>query len=271
MGWLVGIILLFLAIAPVQADENRESIDKALRLSGISAQFDELGLSLMSTMPFDAFPNQKFRLEAMTAIKKCFTPASIREGMIVAMARELDSGTLDAVIKFYESKLGRKTARINETALENSTLRNIRESRTYFNNLDANRVELLKKLLTVENSAADNERLMRSVLRGFIEVSIQSKSESDNLEQVTEKLDIVNKIVAAQKSRIEDTALTASAYSLKSIDDKELQELIAFLETEPAARFNAAVMTGLDETVQRLAKNIAEAMVKWRQDCAPDR
>jgi hypothetical protein len=272
MRRFLGIILLLFAIMPVRADENRDLIDKALRLSGISGQFDELGPSLVSAMPLDAFPYQKFRHELSAAIKKCFSRENIKESMISAMAVELESGTLDAVIKFYESKPGRKAARINETALESGVLRNIRESRTYLNGLDANRVELLKRLLKAENSVADNERLMQSVLRGFVEVSSeQTDGASDLLQQTAEKMDIVNKIISAQQNRIEDTALMASAYSFKSMDDKELLEIIAFLESQPAVQFNTALMKGLDETVRRLAKDIGGAMLKWRQDCGPDR
>jgi len=243
---------------------SKDLIDKALKVSGIYAQLDDLGSAILAAVPADALPTPKMKSDAAAFIKKSATKASLQELLQSAVNEKFDKPALEQVIQFYETKVGKKVSRVHETALEATTLRNIRESRKLLASLDETRVNLLRGIIGSEGSLDANKALLNTVVKGLLEGTLGSSPEAlDRTRSLLDNLKIVDKFVAG--NRIEETALMAYAYNYRQLDDKELQELADFLQSEASRKFNEAVGNGLDKGVYTISKALGEAAAKWKE------
>ncbi len=245
-------------------DENKEIIDKAIRLSGVYAQLDDLGPAILAAVPADALPTAKMKNDASLFIKKAATKASLAELLESTLSENFDKPALEQVIQFYETKLGKKVCHAHETALEATTLKNIRESRKLLASLDESRADLLRRIMGSEGAMEMNKNLLNTVVKGLLEGTLGSSPEAlDRTKQLLTNLNIVEKFVAG--NRVEETALMAYAYNYRQLDDKELLDLANFLQSDGSQKFNHAVQKGLDLGVYNISKALGQSAAKWKE------
>jgi hypothetical protein len=262
--------LLPLLAAGVAVGNDIDTLtDKALRVSGITGQLDDLSAAIVSAVPADAFPSAKMRSEANSFVKKNAGKNALVEMVHSTVRRAVDKESLEKVIAFYESKLGKKIGRLQGAALEPSLLKSIREGRNVMAAADESRLHTLKRIVTSDRAADTNALMLNTVLRGLLEGYSGDTPETANDEEVVRgKMKIMDKSVRALEDRTEELALAAYAYTYRSLDDQELKDLATFRESSEATRFGEAVRKGLEEAVYKTARVFAEAVLKWRSNPA---
>jgi hypothetical protein len=273
-GYMTGLRLLLCSVIVVMSfalprvvfgDEMDTLTDKALKVCGMTGQLDDLGNALISAVPADAFPSAKMQGDAKEFVKKSASKNALLEIVRSVVRTEVDRETLEKVIAFYDSKLGRKVGRLHETSLEPTMLKNIREGRKVLAASEDSRVGLLKRIIDSDNAAETNKLLLKTVIRGLLEGYAGDTPDTTNDgELAKEKLKIMFEAVRTDGYRTKELALAAYAYTYRSLEDKELEELAAFRESPPAMRFGAAVRKGLEGAAYTIAKSFAEAATKWR-------
>jgi hypothetical protein len=266
-----SIMVVFLLIAVCSATSGAQGTDadllinKALKLSGVAGPLDKLGGAILSAIPGDAFPDVKMRNEVAAQVKKEASKEELLSIVRAAVREDYDKDSIEKVIGFYDSKVGRKIGRLQEASLDPTLLKSIREGRRIASSLEESRLNLLRRIMKAERVTEANEALLKSVIRGFVDGSPAADPESAaSTEAVQKKIDVMESAIRSGRNRGEDTALVAFANTFRSVDDKELEELASYDESPPAAWFRNAVQKGLDRAVYKTSRSLGEAVTRWR-------
>jgi hypothetical protein len=260
------LIVLCSATSGAQGTEADVLINKALKLSGVAGSLEKLGGAILSAIPGDAFPDAKMRNEVAAYVKKEAGKEELLSIVRAAVREDFDKENIERVISFYDSKIGRKIGHLQETSLDPALLKGIREGRKIASSLEEPRLGLLRKIMKAEEVLELNGTLLSSVIRGLVDGSpAEAPGLATATEAVQEKINIMENAIRSDQNRTEDVALVAFAYTLRSVDDKELEELASYLETPHAAWFRSAVQKGFDRAVYQTARSLGEAVTRWRK------
>ncbi|HMK33516.1 MAG TPA: hypothetical protein VK463_00515 [Desulfomonilaceae bacterium] len=264
-------ILLFILFVLVPhfgaacADEVDILADRALKVSGITGQLDDLGAAVIAAVPADAFPNVKARHDASAHVKKTMNKNALLESVRSVVRADADRQVLEGIVSFYESKLGRRVGRLQESALEPNLLRNIREGRKVMAETDEARLATLRRIVDSDRAHENNKALLNTVVKGLVDGHKGDTPDTMNEGEIAQgKLKIMDRAIRSHEDRNKELAVASYAYTYKSLDDKELAELAAFRESRTAARFGEAVQKGLNAAVYKIARSFAESAARWR-------
>ncbi len=150
----------------IWADDTDQLIDKALKLSGITSQLDDLATAVISAIPGDAFPNSRVKDQITSFVQKNAGKAALLELLRTTLRDQLDRETLEKIISFYESKLGRKIGRLHETALQPFNIKSIREGRKVLASIEESRKALLKKIIDSDKVIETNRDFLKRLVPG---------------------------------------------------------------------------------------------------------
>ena len=248
-----------------QGTEADPLINKALKLSGVIGPLEKLGGAILSAIPGDAFPDVKMRNEVAAYVKKEAGKEVLLSIVRAAVREDFDKESIERVISFYDSKVGRKIGHLQETSLDPALLKGIREGRKIASSLEEPRLSLLRRIIKAEGVSELNGTLLRSVIRGLVDGSpAEAPGLATSAEAVQKKINIMENAIRSGQNSTEDVALVAFAYTFRSVDDKELEELASYHETPHAAWFRSAVQKGFDRAVYHTARSLGEGVTRWR-------
>lgn len=265
---MAAFLLITVCHAPssAQGTEADPLINKALKLSGVTGPLEKLGGAILSAIPGDAFPDVKMRNEVAAYVKKEAGKEALLSIVRAAVREDFDKKSIEKVISFYDSKVGRKIGHLQEASLDPALLKGIREGRKIASSLEEPRLRLLRRIMKAEGVSELNGTLLRSVIRGLVDGSpAEDPGLATSAEAVQKKINIMENAIRSGQNRTEDVALVAFAYTFRSVDDKELEELASYHETPHAAWFRSAVQKGLDRAVYQTARSLGEAVTQWRK------
>jgi hypothetical protein len=268
--FLYMVVVFFLisvchAPSSAQGTEADSLINKALKSSGVTGPLDKLGGAILSAIPGDAFPDVKMRNEVAAYVKKEAGKEVLLSIVRAAVREDFDKESIERVISFYDSKVGRKIGHLQEDSLDPALLKGIREGRKIASSLEEPRLSLLRRIMKAEGVSELNGTLLRSVIRGLVDGSppedpgLATSAEADQ-----KKINIMENAIRSGQNRTDDVALVAFAYTFRSVDDKELEVLASYHETSHAAWFRSAVQKGFDRAVYQTARALGEAVTRWR-------
>jgi hypothetical protein len=253
-----------LIAAPVLADDTDLRIEKALKAAGIAGQVEYLPQGILSAVPEDAFPDKKTRAGAAAFLREAAGKDAPLAVVHAAVRESLHGEVPEEVTNFLDSKVGKKVARAQQSALETSAIKRVREGRSILLSLHEARTALLKRIIKAQRVSEGNGRLLNTVIRGLVDGSLTDGAQAAPSEETTRKIALIEKEIQEERQGAEETALISYAHLLRSLDDKELEELAVYEESQPAARFRDAVQRGLEQVVYRCAKALGEYAGKSR-------
>jgi hypothetical protein len=259
---LLLVLLALLLSAPALADDTDGMIERALKASGMAAQLEHLSQGILSAVPEDAFPDKKTRAAAAAFLKEDAPTQVLVSAVHAAMRESLDTDALDKALNFLDSSVGKKVGRAQQAAIEASALKRVREGRSLLSSLTDSRTALLQRIITAQHVPEGNGQLLNAVVRGLADGSLTGTALDFQPEEVTRKIKLIAKEINANRESTEETALLSSAHVFRSLDDKELEELASFEESEPAARFRTALNLGLGRAVYQCAKALGTYFAK---------
>ena len=258
---LLLLIILFFS-APALADDTHLLIEKALKASGIAGQLQQLSEGILSAIPDDAFPDKKTRAAAAAFLKKDANKDVLLSLVHAAVRESLDRNALERVTKFWDSKVGKKVGRAQQASLDASALKRVREGRSLVSSLSDARRALLRRIIAAQQTTEGNARLLKSVIRGLSDGSSAGSAQAIEPKEMDRRIGLIEKEIQADRSSAEEIALISSAHLFRSFDDKELEEIALFEESEPAGRYRDALVRGLDQAVFRCAKALGGYSIK---------
>lgn len=243
------------------ADEE-SLIDKALSQSGTTAQVESLPAAVLLAVPGDVFPDTKTREAVTAAVKKLATADSLVAPLREALRSDFHEESIEKVIAFYDTRTGRKVARIQTRGLAPDLLKTIREGRKTAVSMDEKRLDLLHRLIKADRVGETNSVLVTMLIDGLFH---GSATEAGNGKPAAPEGSQEHHAGARTEApRVEELALVGYAHTFRSLDDKELAELAEFKESEAGIWFQKRVLKGLQETVARVGASLAEALQKAR-------
>ncbi len=259
------LILSFIAALPARGQESDQLIDKALKISGIMGQLEHLADTVVSCIPDDAFPDRRIKRETEALLKETAGKETLLPLVRNAVRESLDVDKLQTVLKFYDSKIGKKVGRLQEAALNADLIREIRERRALLTSLNESRMTTLKGIVTAGRLSEANSNLINAIIEGLVEGYADEVSKTDRPNKETRKqIRIALKEATADSNRSRDLALVGLAYTLRPVDDKELREFAVFCGSEAGVWFNMSVQKGLEAAVTRTGRALGTAVARWR-------
>jgi hypothetical protein len=253
------------AAGPTRSSETDQLIDKSLKNSGIAAQLETLPEIVISCIPDDAIPDKRTRRETVNLIKETAGKEVLLSAVRAAVKENLDNDKLQAVLKFYDSRIGKKVGRLYETALDPELIRDLREKRTILAALNKNRVATLEGIVSAGGFSEANANLLNAMVEGLVEGYANEVSKTDRPNNETKKqirLALKEAIVGSNRSR--EFALLGLARTLQSLDDKELQDFALFCTSDAGTWFNRSVQKGLENAVTKTGVALGTAVARWR-------
>ncbi len=193
------IVLVCLIAAQAMADETDLRIDKALKASGIDGQLEHLGQAILSTIPEDAFEDKKSKAGAAAFLKKTAGQDVLLSVVHSEVRASLHGDALEQVTHFFDSKVGKKVGRAQQSALESSVLKRVREGRSHFLTLKEPRIELLKRIIRAQRVSEGNERFLSTVIRGLVDGSSTAGPQAAHAEETRRKISLIEKEIHAEE------------------------------------------------------------------------
>ncbi|MBI4965186.1 MAG: hypothetical protein HY913_18065 [Desulfomonile tiedjei] len=244
-------------------DDTGALIDKALNQSGITGQLELLAPTVLSAVPDDAFPDTKTRDAIGALMKKAAGKDPLLRMVQEALRENFNREMIEQVISFYDSKLGRKVGRLQATALTPALIKTVREGRKTAASMDETRLKLLRRLIKAERVSQYNEQLLQSFVKGLIDGSLGEQGGQDPKSR--EGLAGIEKGIRFDEARAEEIALVSFAHAFRSLEDKELEQLASYKESQAGTWFGSSVQKGLDRVAHETGKALGEAAYASRR------
>ena len=226
---------------------------------------EHLADTVVSCIPDDAFPDRRIKRETEALLKETAGKEALLPLVRNAVRESLDVDKLQTVLKFYDSRIGKKVGRLQEAALNADLIREIRERRAVLASLNESRMTTLKGIVTAGRLSEANSNLINAIIEGLVEGYADEVSKTDRPNEETRKqIRIALKEATADSNRSRDLALVGLAYTLRPVDDKELREFAVFCGSEAGVWFNMSVQKGLEAAVTRTGRALGTAVARWR-------
>jgi len=258
-GFQILILVVCIGVSLAVGD-NREGnalVDRSLKASGVQSQLEMLPEAFLSWLPGGTFPGAKPKKEALEFVRKASEEAAL-ESVRSALVKDLDAEKMEKVLAFYESKLGRKVARLQGSALSPSLISAIREGRKATVSQDDQRLQVIRRLVRAEGIPDAASKLAKSAMSGILDGARSSRKGPE--EEIKIESVLPQQRHQSGESGTEESALIAFSNTFSSLDDKELEEFATFSESPAAVWFRETLRKGLDEAVYTTGKAVGRAL-----------
>jgi hypothetical protein len=264
---LFFLIILWCSPSLAYADETDAIIDKALKSSGIAGQMEMLVESVVSLMPADVLPEGRLKTRVTASVRKATDGKAALATLRASVKENFDPDKIQQVVSFYNTKVGQKAGRLLRSALEAESLRQARQGRATLSATDEARLALFKRIIRAENVVEITVRLADAIMRGLIEGSSESSGSGKNL--APEGLKPPEIRTGAWENHIEDLAMLSFAVTLRPLDNRELEELAAFCESDAGGWFRVSVQKGMEKATYQTARALAAAVTEQGRAASP--
>jgi hypothetical protein len=234
---------------PPAGKQTESLVEKAIKLSGIANQLDNIPESLVACFSGDALPDQRIRQSFESRLRKDLSAKDLTACIHNSLIRNFDPYFIEGIIVFYESSLGRRVAHIQREALNPVLLRAVKEARKSVLSLEDKRLENVKRIVKAENLLDVNNRLLISFVRGLA-LSTTGNGKNDETLQQTDIDEQFPQIVMSEESASE-LALVSTAYTFRSLSDADIEKLAEHWESDEGKWFSRSLSEGVDEIAHR--------------------
>lgn len=255
---LVAMLLVILSpeYCPGQQDQN-ELINRLVKISGLSSQIEQIHTAVWAAAPADAFATESQGTEAFKRFKKAFTTDRLMSLIRDQMMSSFDEDKIESLIKFHETTLGRKLARIQKDVLNIRNLKITREGRKNAALLEGKRLGLISRLMELNKAAEINAQLATEFVMGMLDNNAAPDAHRLSEETIYNQ---AKTTVALEKNLVDETTILSYANNLKSFDENELTALVTFFETPEAEWFMETTGSFFRNAARELGKALTETL-----------
>lgn len=258
----VTLLLVTLVLFPLAGncqEAKGDPVGRALKLSGIAAQTQDLTDTLLSIIPKDAFSKASEARSVESEVRKAASEDQLLSVVQDAIKEEMNREYLAKVLEFYETPLGRKIGRLTGSALRTSRLLDVREGRKLMRNMPDERRKIVERIVEREKPAEFCRWAIATFVRGVLEGSRSALGAQPAI-GAEEKLDSILGKLDVKDSNTRSVALTAFANTFHDVSDDQLKQYDSFLQTEPAKWFRDSAEKGLNRSVYVFGLSLGKAM-----------
>ena len=240
------------------AEQNQnELVSRLMKVSGLSAQIDQIHAAIWAAAPADVFVTEAQGNDAFKRFRKTFTTDQLMSLVHNQMLNSFDEDKIASLIKFHETPLGRKLARIQKDSLNFRNLKGMRESRKTAALLEGKRLDLISRIMELDQASEINTQLATEFVLAMLNPDTSADTEEISPEMPQDRR---KTSVALEKSLVDETTILSYANNLKSFDESELAALATFLETPEADWFRKATGASFRNAARELGKALAETL-----------
>lgn len=256
------LVTILVLCAPSHASDSEDAVVAALlKASGVTAQMDALAKTMFSVIPADAFPDGGAKTKAESSVTSEAGPEILIRTVEGAVKADFQRNHAEAVLHFFATPLGKKLRRASEASSSPAAIKEIQEGGALVTNLTEERRKVLEQIVASQDAAQFGEKLVDSSLKelllGFGLAMGKDDSEAAQLRKEVEK---ARKTMSEQGKDSGKMALAAAAQTFRSFSDAEIQEVAAYLESDPAVWFRKAVQAGVNTATPMLMKALGKAL-----------
>ncbi len=255
--FLVLTVLVDLTTMRTCGANQDELILKFIKSSGFASQIEQVHSAFWAAVPADAFVSYNQRNEAWKRFKKDLPADRLMSILRDQVLDSFDQDRIDSLIKFYETGLGRKLIRVQRDMLSVNNLKSIRESRKTVALLDTKRLELLSRIMELNKAARTNTQLTSTLVEAMLMGDTDKPGEDGPSESRVNKS---RNPIALEQNLVDETMILSYANNLKHFDEKELNDLIAFLESPEAEWLGKVSSSFLNKAVWELGKALSHTL-----------
>jgi len=221
-------------------DEKATLYTRLVKASGIEAQLKGIPKSLLSVIPADIFPNARTKTRIENLYLKAFGQTdSTSQCLVRSLTANLSEIDVSELLRFYESRVGRKVARLQERSLDPVRLREMREGYRRVTMLEEPRLSLMKRLAENQRRASTNVAWTRALIAGLMAGYTQDDTGGSAAGRDVGKIIEYGTKIALEKS--EDMRMLSAANTFESLSNDELSEAVTFFDSEAAAKMQEAI------------------------------
>jgi hypothetical protein len=229
---LVCLIMTWPAMCQVKGKEDEQTARyvRLVKASGIEAQIKSIPKALLAVIPADIFPDVRSKSRVENLYWKKIGQGDSLPCILKALQEKIDENTLRMLLGFYESRLGRKVARLQEGSLDPSRLRGIREGYKRLSTLEEPRLSLVKRLTPGQSLSRTNPEWTRTVVAGLLEGYTKGEIEESTTHHDVDKIIEYGMKIARDKA--DEMSLLSAVNTFESLSDSELGEVASFYESD---------------------------------------
>ncbi len=255
LGLAVG---LCFPTASAQDIERISPYIKYLKVSGLQAQVKLIPKALFASLPADAFGDVKTK----NKVEKAFYGKVDSDKWLHLVGSEIADvvgpETIDELVRFYSSRVGRKLAAANEIALNVWNLQKLRESHSRVSTLSETRLALLKKLGQSLDLELFNIASVEAVVQGILEGYFGNSERFEITNEHTKE--IFRHSTKVARARSGELVLVSLANSLNLLSDEELSNVSSFLESEGSREARLAYRKALRKLLHDAGYLLGQSM-----------
>lgn len=216
-------------------DDHAKRCARLLRASGVEGMLKTIPKSLLAVIPADIFPDTrtKTRMESLF-LKTVAQSDSPGQCLVRSLSKNLDESAVSELLGFYESRVGRKVARLQEGMLDPGRLREIREGYKRVTLLEEPRLSLMKRLTMNQRLSSTNMEWTRAVVAGLMAGYVKDAPAANAVDSDVRKIIEHGTNIAREKS--EEMRMISVANTFESLSNSELSEVAAFFDSDAAVK-----------------------------------
>jgi len=249
---LLSIVAMATLTTTIWADISTKQLNTYMKASGADVVLEKMQKQLANGIEMKA----KMRGQEIPAdvLKEITAIASNKNNLelFTKGIKALDEKDYKEIIKFYDTKLGKKNANLTRSINSFTLQQEIAKFST--NELSKERKSLISQLVEANMAEKKAEKIVKVVIQSALDAmpkEIRSKFEEQ-----------MNAQMVQMKPQIKEQAKKATAYIYRDYSDTELKSLISHFKTSSAQKESEAVIDGLAEYMKAVMYQMTEVMKK---------
>ncbi|EPJ48977.1 MAG: hypothetical protein OFPI_26760 [Osedax symbiont Rs2] len=230
------------------AEIDRQTLNKILISSGITAQLNQFPELIKQGLNAAAKPNQQIpapmiKMMAST-VDDSILASEILDGVALAIKHSLSQEQAQQVLHWYESELGSKITLAELNASSNSTFRQIiKQSKNLL--LNTKLVNFAKRIDTLY-AVTDTTMDMQNISGAGIYMVVMTALHPSGRASISQYNTYLNASKKQLRAAIEQVIILSFVYSYKDLSEQQLSEYEVFLTNEATIKFHRAVVSSIN-------------------------
>jgi len=241
-----------LTTTTIWADISTEQLNTYMKASGADVILEKMQTQIADGIEMKA----KMRGQEVPAdILKDITAIASNKNNLELFTKgikSLDEKDYKEIIKFYDTKLGKKNADLTRNINSLTLQQEIANFST--KELSKERKSLISQLVEANMAEKKAEKIVKVMMQSALD-AMPKEIRAKFKEQIDTQ-------IVQLKPKIKEQAEKGASYMYRDYSDAELKSLISHFKTSSAQKESEAIMDGLTEYMQTVMSQIMEVMKK---------
>lgn len=235
---------------------------KSLEMSGFNKQIDAIPEQIKSqAVNAPASLDPQIQESVMQIMLDSFNPDAVKRTAQAYFRKHADSRTLENIISWLESPLGRKITEAEMSKVGEGPEGLQRYLAEIENNPpSASRMALMTSLEKETKATELTVKMITDMIKGFVRVSATTPAEKARLLKETDKE--IKKMLPAMKNGLRQQMIASLLYTYSELSDEEMGRYLRFTKTESGKKFNALAFGALGKAMESMFAQVQHKVME---------